>query len=120
MMALSDLEPLFYWRCVICMPLRGANANCYSITRLVKNGSVISATDGSLSSEVATVINSFLQFQQCQRFWNSCALTRSCHSRWTDSEPHRGHFSACVMEADAMWNLTRFSCAACYSWRSCK
>ena len=58
------------------------------ITRFVKNGSVISATDGSLSSEMTTVTNSFLQFQQCQRFWNSCALTRSCHSRWTNSEPH--------------------------------
>src|SRR5262249_10311920 len=78
------------------------------MTRLVKNGSVISATDGSLSSEVATVINSFLQFQQCQRFWNSSALTRSCHSRWTDSEPHPGHFSSLDIDADAMWNLPRF------------
>jgi len=52
---------------VICIAIAGANANCYSITRLVKNGSVISVTDGSFSSEVTTVINSFLQFQQCQR-----------------------------------------------------
>jgi len=79
-------------------------------SRLVKNGSVTSLTDGSFSLEVTTVTNSFLQFQQCQRSWTSCALARSCHSRWTNPEPHRGH---CGFEIDAMWNLLRFLCAAC-------
>ena len=60
---------------------------------LVKNGSVISVSDGPFSSDVIVVINSFLQFQQCQRSWISRVLTRSSHSRLTNPEPHRGHVS---------------------------
>ncbi len=75
-------------------------------SRLVKNDSVTSLTDGSFSLEVATVTNWFLQFQQCQRSWTSCALARSYHSRWTNPEPHRGH---CGFEIDVMWNLLRFA-----------
>ena len=91
----------------ICVLMRiGRSATtCYSITRLVKNCLVISVTEGSFSSEVTTVMNSFLQFQQCQRSWTSCALTRSFHSRLTNPEPHRGHFSRRGLENDTMLDL---------------
>jgi hypothetical protein len=74
----------------------------HSITKLVKNGAVISVTDGSFSPEVSVVMNSLLQFQQRQRSWTSRALTRSSHSSLTNPEPHRGHFWGCGVEIDAM------------------
>jgi hypothetical protein len=78
-------------RSVFCRPARGV---INQTSRLVKKRSVIfSVTDGSSSSEVMTVTNSFLQSQQRQRSWISCALTRSCHWRWIAPDPHRGHFS---------------------------
>ena len=44
-----------------------SDRNPHSSTRLVKNGMVISAADGSFSSEAAVVMNLFLQLQHCQR-----------------------------------------------------
>jgi hypothetical protein len=74
----------------------------YSMTRLVKNGLVISLTEGSSSLESPTVMNSFSHRQQCQRFWTSRALTRSSHSRLIKPEPHLGHFLWCGLEIDAI------------------
>jgi hypothetical protein len=75
------------------------------------------------------VTNSFLQLQQCQRSWTSRALTRSFHSRLTNSEPHREHFSRRGLENDTMLDLPfglalpaaeRFYWFGCFSIQSCK
>src|SRR6478672_1082560 len=55
----------------------------HSITRLVKNHLLISASEIGFSSEATCVINSFLQFKQRQRYWTCVAFTRSSHSTFT-------------------------------------
>ena len=87
--------------------------NRHSITRLVKNGAVISATGRSFSSEVTVVMNLFLQFQHCQRSWTSRALTRSSHSRLTNPEPHRGHFRDVALKSMPCETSLVYPCAAC-------